>query len=62
VLNRYKERKPFDEGVLRPSVIETDSPLYKGYQSIFVYAGVKRRTVADEVFTLEFLPRVETLR
>jgi outer membrane lipoprotein-sorting protein len=58
----FKERKPFDEGVLRPSVIETDSPLYKDYQSILVYAGVKRRTVADEVFTLEFLPRVETLR
>ena len=58
----FKERKPFDEGVLRPSVIETDSPLYKDYQSILVYAGVKRRTVADEVFTLEFLPRIETLR
>jgi len=58
----FKERKPFDEGVLRPSVIETDSPLYKGYQSILVYAGVKRRVVPDEVFTLEFLPRVETLR
>ena len=57
----FKERKPFDEGVLRPSVIETDSPLYKDYQSILVYAGVKRR-VADEVFTLEFLPRIETLR
>jgi outer membrane lipoprotein-sorting protein len=58
----FKERKPFDEGVLRPSVIETDSPLYKDYQSILVYAGVKRKTVPDEVFTLEFLPRVETLR
>jgi len=58
----FKERKPFDEGVLRPSVIETDSPLYKGYQSLLVYAGVKRRTVPNEDFTLEFLPRVETLR
>jgi outer membrane lipoprotein-sorting protein len=58
----FKERKPFDEGVLRPSVIETDSPLYKGYQSIMVYAGVKRRIVPDEVFTLEYLPKVDTLR
>jgi outer membrane lipoprotein-sorting protein len=57
-----KERKPFDEGVLRPSVIETDSPLYKGYQSIMVYARVKRRVVSDEVFTLEFLPKIETVR
>lgn len=58
----FKERKPFDEGVMRPSIIETDSPLYKGYQSIFAYAGVKRRVVPDEVFTFEFLPKIDTLR
>jgi outer membrane lipoprotein-sorting protein len=58
----FKERKPFDEGILRPSVIETDSPLYKGYQSIMVYARVKRRVVADEVFTLEFFSKIETIR
>lgn len=57
----FSERKPF-EGVQRPSVIETDSPLYKGYQSIMAYANVKKRVVADEVFTLEFLAKVETIR
>jgi outer membrane lipoprotein-sorting protein len=58
----FKERKPFDEGILRPSVIETDSPLYKGYQSILAYANVKKRIVSDEVFTLEFLGKIETIR
>jgi outer membrane lipoprotein-sorting protein len=58
----FKENKPFDDNTLRPSVIETDSPLYKGYQSIMVYAKVKKRIVSDEVFTLEFLPKVETIR
>jgi hypothetical protein len=57
----FKERKPF-EGVQRPSIVETDSPLYKGYQSLLAYANVKKRVVADEVFTLEFLPKVETIR
>ena len=57
----FKQIKPF-EGVRRPSVIETDSPLYKGYQSIMAYANVKKKIVADEVFTLEFLPKVETVR
>ena len=57
----FKQIKPF-EGVRRPSVIETDSPLYKGYQSILAYANVKKKIVADEVFTLEFLPKVETVR
>jgi len=58
----FKERKPFDEGILRPSIIETDSPLYKGYQSILAYANVKKRIVPDEVFTLEFLAKIETIR
>lgn len=57
----FKEIKPF-EAVLRPSVIETDSPLHKGYQSIMAYANVKKRIVPDEVFTLEFLPKVESIR
>jgi outer membrane lipoprotein-sorting protein len=57
----FKEIKPF-EGVQRPSVIETDSPLYKGYQSIIAYANVKKRVVADEVFTLEFLGKIESIR
>ncbi len=58
----FKERKPFDEGIVRPSIIETDSPLYKGYQSILAYANVKKRIVPDEVFTLEFLAKIETIR
>jgi outer membrane lipoprotein-sorting protein len=58
----FKERKPFDDGVLRPAVLETDSPLYKGYKSLMVYARVQKRDVPDEVFTLDFLPRLETLR
>jgi len=58
----FKERKPFDDNVMRPSIIETDSPLYKGYQSLLAYARVKKRVVADEVFTLEFLSKIDTLR
>ena len=58
----FKERKPFDDNIMRPSIIETDSPLYKGYQSIMVYARVKKRIVPDEVFTLEFLSKIDTLR
>jgi len=57
----FSERKPF-EGILRPSVIETDSPLYKGYQSIIAYANLKKRVVKDEVFTLDFLAKIDTLR
>jgi outer membrane lipoprotein-sorting protein len=58
----FKERKPFDDGTLRPAVIETDSPLYKGYRSIMVYAKVQKRSLPDEVFTLDFLPRLGSMR
>jgi outer membrane lipoprotein-sorting protein len=58
----FKERKPFDDGTLRPAVIETDSPLYKGYRSIIVYARVQKRSLPDEVFTLDFLSRLGTMR
>jgi len=57
----FKEPKVF-EGITRPAVIETDSPLYKGYKSIMVYANIKAKEFPDEVFTLTFLPRLETLR
>jgi len=58
----FKEMKTFDGSITRPAVIETDSPLYKGYRSIMIFAKIKRRDLPDEAFTLNFLPRVETLR
>ena len=59
---RFKEMKTFDSDITRPAVIETDSPLYKGYKSIMIFAKMKERELPDEAFTLNFLPRVETLR
>ena len=58
----YKDVKDLGDGVLRPSVVETDSPLYKGYKSVLIWARVKSRKLDDEVFTLGFMGRVEELR
>ena len=58
----FKEMKTFDGNIRRPSVIETDSPLQKGYKSIMIFAEMKKRDVPDEAFTLNFLPRVDSLR
>lgn len=58
----FKKVKDFGEGILRPSVIETDSPLYKDYKSIMIFAKIKARDLPDEAFTLNFLPRVKSLR
>jgi len=58
----FKEVKNFGDGIMRPAVIETSSPLYKGYRSVMIYSGMKARQLPDEVFTLDYLSRLEELR
>ncbi len=58
----FKDIKDFGGGIRRPATVETDSPLYKGYKSVMLYAAVKKRNVADEVFTLNFMSRLDELR
>ena len=58
----FKETKDFGDKIVRPSVIETDSPLHKGYKSVMIFAKMKKRTFEDEVFTLTFMPNLESLR
>ncbi|MBN1473239.1 MAG: outer membrane lipoprotein-sorting protein [Syntrophaceae bacterium] len=58
----FKEVKDFGGGIVRPAVTETDSPLYKGYKSVMIMAKVKKRTFKDEIFTLTFMPNLESLR
>ena len=59
---RFKDIKDFGGGIKRPATLETDSPLYKGYKSVMLYAQIRKRSFADEVFSLNYLPRVEDLR
>lgn len=58
----YKDMKDFGGGIVRPAVIETDSPLYKGYKSIMVYGKITAREFADELFTIENIGKVHEFR
>ena len=58
----YKDIKDFGGGIVRPAVIETDSPLYKGYKSIMVYGKLTQREFTNESFTLENIGKVGELR
>lgn len=58
----YKEPKNLGDGVVRPSIVETDSPLYKGYKSVLIWAKIKPRPLADELFTLDAMGRINELR
>lgn len=59
---RYKKIKDYGNGVVRPSVLETDSPLYRGYKAVMLFAKIQPREFPDEVFTLNYMPRVQELR
>ncbi|WP_371925193.1 outer membrane lipoprotein-sorting protein [Desulfobulbus alkaliphilus] len=59
---RYSAIKEFGDGMVRPSVLETDSPLYQGYKSVMLFAGLEKKELADEVFTLDYLSRIDELR
>ena len=58
----FKQVKDFGGGIVRPSYVETDSPLYKGYKSVMIFGKIKKREFRDEVFTLIFMPNIDSLR
>lgn len=58
----FKDDKNFGGGLTRPSVIETYSPLYKGYRSLMTYQTIKKRNFPDEVFTQNYMSRLGDLR
>jgi outer membrane lipoprotein-sorting protein len=59
---RFSDTKDFGGGIKRPATLETDSPLQKGYRSVMLWSGIKKSDFRDEIFTLNYLPRVQELR
>ena len=58
----YKKPKDFGDGIVRPSVLETDSPMYKGYKSIMIYGKITQKEFSDEAFTIDNLEKASDLR
>jgi outer membrane lipoprotein-sorting protein len=58
----FKDIKDFGDGIMRPATLETDSPLYKGYKSVMLWSGLKKGKFSDNIFTLNYLPRIQELR
>jgi len=59
---QYSKIKDFGDDLVRPSMLETNSPLHKGYISVMLFAKIKKRAVPDEVFTLNYLSKIDELR
>jgi len=58
----FKDVKDFGNGLTRPATLETYSPLYKGYRSFMMFSQIKQREFKDEVFTVNYMSRIEALR
>jgi len=58
----YKEPKDFGDNIIRPAVVETESPMYKGYKSVMIYGKISPKEFADEAFTLDNLSKASDLR
>ena len=58
----YKKPKDFGDGIIRPSVVETSSPMYRGYKSIMIYGKITPKDFPDEAFTLDNLENASDLR
>lgn len=58
----FKKLTDFGSGIKRPAIVETDSPLYRGYKSVMIFAKIKPRTLSPSVFTTDYMGRIESLR
>ena len=58
----YDKITDFKNGIVRPARLTTTSPLYKDYKSVMLFSNIKKRSFPAEVFTLNYLPRAESLR
>jgi outer membrane lipoprotein-sorting protein len=58
----FKKMKDYGNGIVRPSITETHSPLYEGYRSYMIFSEIKMRDFPDEVFTLNYLSKLGDLR
>ncbi|MEA3228156.1 MAG: outer membrane lipoprotein-sorting protein [Campylobacterota bacterium] len=58
----YKKPKDFGDSIYRPSVVETISPMYRGYKSIMIYGKITPKEFSDESFTLDNLAKASELR
>ncbi len=58
----YKKLTDFGDKIVRPAVVETMSPMYKGYKSIMIYGKIIPKDFPDEAFTLDALANASDLR
>jgi len=59
---RFKSVKDFGDGIVRPSVVETVSPLRPGVKAMMIFSEIRRRAFPQEVFTINYMRNLDALR
>ena len=57
----FRDIKDFGDGIVRPAVMETESPLWPGVKAVMVFAEMRRRELSDEIFTVNYMSRIGDL-
>ena len=58
----FKNTKDFGDGIIRPSTVETESPLWPGVKAVMLFGEIRKREFSDEVFTVNYMSRIDDLR
>ena len=58
----FKAVKDFGDGIVRPSVIETESPLRPDVKAMMLFSEIRRRVFPQEVFTINYMHNLNGLR
>jgi outer membrane lipoprotein-sorting protein len=58
----FRDIKDFGEGIVRPAIMETESPLWPGVKAIMVFGDIRRRDLSDDLFTINYMSKVDDLR
>jgi outer membrane lipoprotein-sorting protein len=58
----FKNTKDFGDGIIRPSMVETESPLQPGVKAVTLFGEIRKREFSDEVFSVNYMSRIGDLR
>lgn len=58
----FKDTKEFGDGIIRPSIVETESPLQPGVKAITLFGEIHKREFTDQVFTVNYMSKIGDLR
>ncbi len=59
---RFKSVKDFGDGIVRPSLVETESPLRSDVKAIMIFSEIRRRVFPPKVFTINYIRNLHGLR